>query len=139
MINLINEIRRKLDELEARLNNDTKQHQEYVDLSNGSEIEKLERICSHVERLQLNMIPTPKDSQIVRSAIVSTIGDKGLNLWLRIRKFRDNYDENQQMSSFLYLLSRKDSIPLNFGCIVNRYKAAINKYNESIQNNYEQH
>ena len=44
----------------------------------------------------------------------------------------DNYDEADQTKKYVYLMSRKDTIRLNFGVIVNRYKAAIDKYNRNI-------
>ena len=55
-----------------------------------------------------------------------------MKYWHVIRSMADNYDEADQTKKYVYLMSRKDTIRINFGVIVNRYKAAIDKYNRNI-------
>lgn len=47
----------------------------------------------------------------------------------------ENYDEAEQTKRYVYLLSRKDKININFGTVVNRYKDAIDKYNRNLNIN----
>ena len=55
-----------------------------------------------------------------------------MNLWLQIRAIKGDYDELLQTTRYLYLLIRREKIDINFGAIVNLYKAAIDKYNNSL-------
>jgi hypothetical protein len=55
-----------------------------------------------------------------------------MNQWLSIRALKEDYDELLQTTRYLYLLIRRDKIDINFGAIVNLYKAAIDKYNNSL-------
>lgn len=104
----------------------------YINLSNGNTEEKLNRIIEQISQYGINIIPTPKDSQIVRSALVEELGEQGINYWHRIRSMAENYDEQEQNIRYIYLLSRKGKNNINFGAIVNLYKAAIDKYNNSL-------
>lgn len=72
---------------------------------------------------------------MIRCAIVNELGDKGLKYWHIIRAKADGYDEAEQTKRYVYLLSRKDKISINFGTIVNRYKDAIDKYNRELNIN----
>ena len=142
MKEIINEIRKKLDELEDKLNAASRPklniecfpflEEQYVDLINGNDEEKLNRICKHIENKNINIIPSAKDSQIVRSAIVAALGEKGLCYWLRIRKMKDGFDEQQQTTKYLYLLSRRATNTMTFGAIVNRYTAAVDNFNNLL-------
>lgn len=67
-----------------------------------------------------------------RSAIVAELGNEGLNYWLRIRSLKEDYDEQIQMGSYMYLLARREKININLGAIINRYRTAINKYNNRL-------
>ena len=145
MIKLINEIRNKLNELEARLMETESKtlfplcimpflQINYVDLSSGTYEDKMKRIVEQIEELRINILPTPQDSNLVRSALVAELGEKGLKYWLSIRKLREDYDENQQIKRYNNMLKYKDSNTMTFGTIVNRYKQAIDLYNEN--NNY---
>ena len=71
---------------------------------------------------------------MIRCAIVNELGDKGLKYWHIIRAKADGYDEAEQTKRYVYLMSRKDSIKLNFGVIINRYKAAIDLHNKNLNN-----
>ena len=71
----------------------------------------------------------------VQSGIVKELGFNGINLWLQIRALKEDYDEQLQSTRYLYLLLRKEKIDINFGAIVNLYKAAIDKYNNSLKTN----
>lgn len=104
----------------------------YVNLSDGTTEEKLNRIIEQIVEYNINIIPTPKDSQVVRSAIVEEIGSNGLKLWHQIRALADNYDEKEQDIRYIYLMTRRGKNNINFGAIVNLYKAAIDKYNNSL-------
>ena len=144
MISLINELRKKLNELEERIlemESNKKfppcfapmQLLQYVDLSNGSNEDKMKRITEQLEQYRINMLATPTDSNIVRSSLVAELGENGLKYWLRIRKFRENYDELQQIKRYNSLLKYTTNNYMNFGTVINRYKQAIDLYNE---NNY---
>lgn len=138
---ILQEIKDKIEELQMLVNElqpkqfppcNYIQELNYVNLADGTTEDKLNRIISQIEEYKINIIPTPKDSQIVRSAIVKELGNKGMNLWLCIRKLKEGYDEMTQMSRYLFLMIRREEININFGAIVNLYKMAIDKYNESL-------
>lgn len=144
MINLINDIRNKLNELEEKLKETSPKELfsscfppmqciEYVDLSNGSNKDKMERIARQIQQYDINMLTTPKDSNIVRSALVAELKESGLEYWLAIRKFREDYDEQKQIKKYTNLLKYTENNYMNFGAVINRYKQAIDLYNE---NNY---
>ncbi len=144
MIQLIYDIRKKLDELEEKLMKTESKKLfpscfvpikaiEYVDLSNGSNEDKMKRIVEQIQEYNINILATPKDSNIVRSALVAELGVNGLKYWLRIRKFREGYDEQQQIKRYNNLLKYTENNYMNFGAVINRYKQAIDLFNE---NNY---
>ena len=139
---ILQELREKIEELQELVNKQPQQYPQcnyikelnYVNLADGTTEDKLKRIVQQIVEYNINIIPTPKDSQIVRSAIVKELGDKGMNLWLQIRAIKGDYDELLQTTRYLYLLIRREKIDINFGAIVNLYKAAIDKYNNSLNN-----
>lgn len=137
--NIIKEIKRKIDELQEIITRLEQLQQakglDYVNLSEGSNEDKLNRITEQITQYDINIIPTSKDSQLIRCAIVNELGDKGLKYWHIIRAKADGYDEAEQTKRYVYLLSRKDKISINFGTIVNRYKDAIDKYNRELNIN----
>lgn len=137
--NIIKEIKRKIDELQEIITRLEQPQQakslDYVNLSEGSNEDKLNRITEQITQYDINIIPTSKDSQLIRCAIVNELGDKGLKYWHIIRAKADGYDEAEQTKRYVYLLSRKDKISINFGTIVNRYKDAIDKYNRELNIN----
>ena len=145
MIKLINDIRKKLDELEERiLETETKkifppcyapiELLQYVDLSNGTNEDKMKRIVEQIKEYKINMLPTSEDSNFVRSSLVAELGENGLEHWLSIRKFREDYDEKQQIKRYNNMLKYKDNNTMSFGTIVNRYRQAIDLYNEYNKN-----
>ena len=145
MIKLINDIRKKLDELEERiLETETKKMfppcyapielLQYVDLSNGTNEDKMKRIVEQIKEYKINMLPTSEDSNFVRSSLVAELGENGLEHWLSIRKFREDYDEKQQIKRYNNMLKYKDNNTMSFGTIVNRYRQAIDLYNENNKN-----
>ena len=105
-----------------------------VDLSNGTNEDKMQRIVEQIKEFNINIIPTAEDSNYVRSALVAELGKNGLKHWLTIRKFREDYDENQQIKRYNNMLKYKDNNTMTFGTIVNRYRQAIDLYNENNQN-----
>ena len=137
---ILQELREKIEELQELVNKQPQQFPQcnyikelnYVNLADGTTEDKLKRIVQQIVEYNINIIPTPKDSQIVRSAIVKELGDKGMNLWLQIRAIKGDYDELLQTTRYLYLLIRREKIDINFGAIVNLYKAAVDKYNNSL-------
>lgn len=137
---ILQELREKIEELQELVNKQPQQFPQcnyikelnYVNLVDGTTEDKLKRIVQQIVEYNINIIPTPKDSQIVRSAIVKELGDKGMNLWLQIRAIKGDYDELLQTTRYLYLLIRREKIDINFGAIVNLYKAAVDKYNNSL-------
>lgn len=144
MLQLIYDIRNKLDELEKRM---IKTDNEklfpscfislpipYVDLSNGTNEDKMQRIVEQIKEFNINIIPTAEDSNYVRSALVAELGKNGLKHWLTIRKFREDYDENQQIKRYNNMLKYKDNNTMTFGTIVNRYRQAIDLYNVNNRN-----
>ena len=141
MIKLINEIRKKLNELEGRLMETESKTLfppclvpfntvEYVDLSSGSVKDKTERIVEQLQHYSINMLPTSEDSQFVRSAIVAELGEDGLKYWLSIRKLREDFDEQTQIKRYNNLLRQRGKNTMNFGTVINRYRQAIDLYNE---------
>ena len=133
--NIIREIKRKIEELQELITRLEQPHQtklDYVNLSEGNNEDKLSRMTEQIAQYDINILTTPKDSQLVRCAIVNELADRGMKYWHVIRSMADNYDEADQTKKYVYLMSRKDTIRLNFGVIVNRYKAAIDKYNRNI-------
>ena len=145
MIKLINDIRKKLDELEEKiLETETKkifppcyapiELLQYVDLSNGTNEDKMKRIVEQIKEYKINMLPTSEDSNFVRSSLVAELGENGLEHWLSIRKFREDYDEKQQIKRYNNMLKYKDNNTMSFGTIVNRYRQAIDLYNENNKN-----
>lgn len=144
MISLINDLRKKLNELEERIlemESNKKfppcfapmQLLQYVDLSNGSNEDKMKRIAEQIEEHSINMLATPKDSNIVRSALVAELGEDGLKYWLIIRKFREDFNEKQQEMRYKSQLKYIANNVMNFGAVINRYKQSIDLWNE---NNY---
>lgn len=130
--NILQDVKRKIEELQElikRLEQSQQQKLKYVNLSEGNNEDKLDRITEQIAQYHINILPTPHDSQLVRCAIVNELADRGMKYWHVIRSMADNYDEADQTKKYVYLMSRKDTIRLNFGVIVNRYKAAIDKYN----------
>lgn len=145
MISLINDIRKKIDELEERLMEIENKKifppcfvpielLQYVDLSNGTNEDKMRRITEQIEKYSINMLATPKDSNIVRSALVAELGKNGLTYWLIIRKFRQDYDEQKQIIKYNNALKYCANNNMNFGAVINRYKQAIDLYNENNDN-----
>ena len=140
---ILQELREKIEELQELVNKQPQQFPQcnyikelnYGNLSDGTTEDKLNRIINQIVGYKINIIPTPKDSQVVRSAIVKELGFNGINLWLQIRALKEDYDEQLQSTRYLYLLLRKEKIDINFGAIVNLYKAAIDKYNNSLKTN----
>lgn len=138
--NIIKEIKRKIEELQELIvrleqpQQTEKEKLDYINLSEGSNEDKLNRITEQITQYDINIIPTSKDSQLIRCAIVNELGDKGLKYWHIIRAKADGYDEAEQTKRYVYLMSRKDTIKLNFGVIINRYKAAIDLYNNNLNN-----
>ena len=128
----------KLQELITRLEQPQQTEEkklDYVNLSEGNNEDKLNRITEQITQYDINIIPTSKDSQLIRCAIVNELGDRGLKYWHIIRARADGYDEAEQTKRYVYLLSRKDKISINFGTVVNRYKDAIDKYNRELNIN----
>ena len=145
MISLINDLRKKIDELEERiLETETKKMfppcyapielLQYVDLSNGTNEDKMKRIVEQIKEYKINMLPTPEDSNFVSSSLVAELGENGLEHWVSIRKFREDYDEKQQIKRYNNMLKYKDNNTMSFGTIVNRYRQAIDLYNENNKN-----
>lgn len=140
---ILKEIKDKIEELQVLVNEQAKQPQfpqcnipkelTYVNLSDGTVEEKLDRIITQILEYNINILPTPKDSQVVRSAIVEELGCNGIKQWHQIRALADSYDEQQQNIKYIYLLTRRGKNNINFGAIVNLYKAAIDNYNNLIQ------
>lgn len=140
MRNLINEIREKLDKLEAMVIAQeskmffapcTPQSLPYVDLTNGSMQDKMQRIVEQIKQYNINLLPTPHESQFIRNAIVAEFGEKGLRFWLDIRKLREDYNEDIQIKRYNSILKSRSKNTMTFGAIVNRYRNAIDLYNEN--------
>lgn len=141
--NIIQEVKKKIYELQELITRLERPQQteekklDYVNLSEGNNEDKLNRITEQITQYDINIIPTSKDSQLIRCAIVNELGDRGLKYWHIIRARADGYDEAEQTKRYVYLLSRKDKISINFGTVVNRYKDAIDKYNRELNINYD--
>lgn len=136
--NILQDVKRKIEELQElikRLEQSQQQKLKYVNLSKGNNEDKLDRITEQITQYHINILPTPHDSQLVRCAIVNELADRGMKYWHVIRSMADNYDEAEQTKRYVYLLSRKDKISINFGTVVNRYKDAIDKYNRELNIN----
>ena len=136
--NILQEVKRKIEELQGlivKLEQPQQAKLNYVNLSKGNNEDKLSRITEQITQYHINILSTPSDSQLVRCAIVNEIGNKGLKYWHIIRSMAENYDEAEQTKRYVYLLSRKDKISINFGTVVNRYKDAIDKYNRELNIN----
>ena len=58
-------------------------------------------------------------------------GEKGLRFWLDIRKHRENYNEDIQIKRYNSILKSRSKNTMTFGAIVNRYRNAIDLYNEN--------
>lgn len=143
MLQLIYDIRTKLDELEKRLKKTDNEKLfpfcfvplpiPYVDLSNGTNEDKMKRIVEQIKEYKINMLPTPKDSNFVRSTLVAEFGENGLEYWLSIRKFREDYDEKQQIKRYNNMLKYRKYNTMTFGTVINRYRQAIDIFNENNQ------
>lgn len=135
MNTIILQLKKKIEELQELITRlEQPQPLSYVNLSDGNNDEKMFRITEQIAQHHINILPTPKDSQLVRCAIVNELGDKGLKYWHIIRAKADGYDEAEQTKRYVYLMSRRDTIKLNFGIVINRYKAAIDLYNNNLNN-----
>ncbi len=141
MINVINEIKERLVILERMVSenststatsNVTSQNLEYVDLREGTSRDKLERITEQIVAHKINMLPTPQVSNYIRSAIVAELGEEGLDYWLKLRQFREGYEQEVQTSKYNYALKYRSKNTMTFGAIINRYKEAINEYNKHL-------
>lgn len=133
--NIIREIKRKIEELQELITRLEQPHQtklDYVNLSEGNNEDKLSRMTEQIAQYDINILTTPKDSQLVRCAIVNELADRGMKYWHIIRAKSNGYDEAEQTKRYVYLLSRRDKININFGTVVNRYKDAIDKYNRNL-------
>ncbi len=132
---ILQELKKKIEELQELITRlEQPQPLSYVNLSDGNNEERMFRITEQIAQHHINILPTPKDSQLVRCAIVNELGDKGLKYWHIIRAKADGYDEAEQTKRYVYLMSRRDTIKLNFGIVINRYKAAIDLYNNNLNN-----
>lgn len=132
---ILQELKKKIEELQELITRlEQPQPLSYVNLSDGNNEEKMFRITEQIAQHHINILPTPKDSQLVRCAIVNELGDKGLKYWHIIRAKADGYDEAEQTKRYVYLMSRRNTIKLNFGIVINRYKAAIDLYNNNLNN-----
>ena len=104
---------------------------QYVDLVNGTPYEKMKRITEQILQYKLNILLTPQDSNLVRSSLVAELGEDGLKFWLTIRQFREDYDEETQRKRYNYMLKHRAKNTMTFGTIINRYKQAIDRYNDN--------
>lgn len=141
MINVINEIRERLDFLESMVkdgkletltDNVTTPSIEYVNLREGTNKDKLHRIVEQVVSHKINILTTPQISNHIRNAIVAELGEDGLVYWLKLRQFREGYDQEAQTSKYNYALKHRSKNTMTFGAIINRYKEAINEYNKHL-------
>lgn len=147
IFNLLTNIKSQIEEIEKLLSIEQSSMQEFcipfidlspVDLTKGSIVEKTERMVNQITKYSINIIPTSKDSHLVRSALVAELGEVGLKYWLSIRKLRDDYDEASQVKKYSNLCKNRNKNTMTFGTIVNRYRDAINRYNEE-NNPYNTH
>ena len=141
MINVINEIRERLDFLESMVkegkletltDNVTTPSIEYVNLREGTNKDKLHRIVEQVVSHKINILTTPQISNYIRNAIVAELGEEGLVYWLKLRQFREGYDQEAQTSKYNYALKHRSKNTMTFGASINRYKEAINEYNKHL-------
>lgn len=141
MINVINEIRERLDFLERMAkecksetltDNVTTPSIEYVNLREGTNKDKLHRIVEQVVSHKINILTTPQISNYIRNAIVAELREDGLVYWLKLRQFREGYDQEAQTSKYNYALKHRSKNTMTFGAIINRYKEAINEYNKHL-------
>lgn len=133
---IIRDIREKIEILEKKiLSYDDKRDSviqlNYIDLFNGSNEEKLKRIIEQLESYNINIMPTSKERQIIRSAIIAELGEHGFAYWIRIRSMTENYDLQEQYNKYNNLLIQRHKNTMTFGAIVNRYKQAIDRFNEN--------
>lgn len=81
--NIIKEIKRKVEELQELIvrleqpQHTEKEKLDYINLSEGSNEDKLNRITEQITQYDINIILTSKDSQLIRCAIVNELGDRG--------------------------------------------------------------
>lgn len=140
VIEMIREMKIKLDELERSIKNEHGVQQQlplcypnieigYVSLCNSSNKEKMERIIEQLREYNINMLTTANDSNIVRSAIVAEFGEEGLDYWLSIRKQRENFNEENQTEKYNYLVTKRSKNTMTFGAVINRYKQSIDLFN----------
>ena len=142
MIELIQEIKERLLKLEAMVASGSTQNVfktecnvalqiEYVNLKEGSSEEKMERIVDQLTTYKINMLTDSHQSQVVRSSIVAELGEIGIKYWLKLRQLRENYDEEEQIKRYNSILKSRSKNTMTFGAIVNRYRIAIDLYNEN--------
>jgi hypothetical protein len=142
MIELIQEIKERLLKLEAMVASGSTQNVfktecnvplqiEYVNLKEGSIEEKMERIVDQLTTYKINMLTDSHQSQVVRSSIVAELGEIGIKYWLKLRQLRENYDEEEQIKRYNSILKIRSKNTMTFGAIVNRYRIAIDLYNEN--------
>ena len=135
IINLIQDIKEKVTLLENLIKDNSSTSNssiqlQHVDLKHGTNEDKLRRIVEQIMEYNINIIPTAEDSQIVRAAIAATLGDIGFSYWTKIRQQKENYDFKQQFVRY-YSLVKSSSNTVSFGALINRYKSAIDKYNNT--------
>ena len=146
MLNLIQEIKDRIVKLEEIVRNQQQTQQlfsyntplAYVDLSNGTTEDKMKRIAEQIDKYNINMLSTPHNSNVVRNAIVAVLGEIGLEYWLAVRKYREDYDKETQIKRYTSALKNRSKNTLNFGVVVNRYKEAIDSYNNTNSNKLNQ-
>ena len=139
MEEFIFELKQLIEKYENR--NKSNETIEYVDLTNGTLEEKMERIIAQAKEYKLNLLPTPQASNYVRGAIAAEFGENGLGYWLDLRRNREDYDEVAQIKKYNYQVARKSKNTMTFGAIVNRYRIAVEEHNNnSMKTNlqYEQ-
>ena len=74
---ILQELREKIEELQELVNKQPQQFPQcnyikelnYVNLVDGTTEDKLKRIVQQIVEYNINIIPTPKDSQVVRSLL----------------------------------------------------------------------
>lgn len=138
MKNIIKDIREKIEILEKKIlsyddKRDLVMELNYIDLSNGNNEDKLRRIIEQLESYNINIMPTSKERQIIRAAIIAELGEHGFAYWIRIRSMAENYDLQEQYIKYNNLLTQRHKNTMTFGAIVNRYRKAIDRFNENNQ------
>lgn len=142
MNEIIQEIKERLLKLEAMVASGTTQNVfktecnipakiEYVNLREGCIEDKMQRIVEQLSTYKINMLADSHQSHIVRSALVAELGEYGLNYWLKLRQFRENYNEEEQIKRYNSILKGRSKNTMTFGAVVNRYRIAIDLYNEN--------